>query len=267
MPLHGDCSEPVTHEVRGRESDLLERLKGVQWAKGDDVLDYAPGYGWIGEDQLPAVSPRSITAYVTVRCRRCELCLAYRRRLWTARAIAETNVSHRTWFGTLTFRPSARFRVRMVTDEQVRRRRCERIEDVDQEEQFKLMARTAARDVTLFLKRVRKNSGAALRYLLVTEAHEDGFPHFHLLLHESSDRRVVKQMLEDNWRAGFSHWRLVNNQDAKVTGYVCKYLSKSASTRVRASQKYGDVTSRLSERLRDAVASEARKRGKTCLSE
>src|SRR3546814_2282418 len=65
-------------------------------------------------------------------------------------------------------------------------------------------------------------TGVPLRYLLVVEPHDDGFPHFHILMHEQ-DSPVRKALLEEQWRSGFSHWRL--DRKSVVSG-------KSVSVRV-----------------------------------
>jgi len=60
----------------------------------------------------------------------------------------------------------------------------------------------------------------------------------HVLVHEALGK-VTKRELEASWRSGFSHWRLVPVGDTRAAAYVTKYLTKSALTRVRASQRYG----------------------------
>lgn len=105
------------------------------------------------------------------------------------------------------------------------------------ENQFRYLVKYLNQEIDRYLKRVRK-SGAPFRYLLVSEAHKDGFPHFHLLVHEAA-LPLTKRLLESNWRLGYSQFRLVNNSDPRSAFYVCKYLAKSAQTRVRASKGYG----------------------------
>lgn len=247
-PLAGDCTAPIAHEIRGRESELIARLR--QWRE-DASIDWAEGYGHIGGFR----PPESLTAFVEVRCRKCEACLAYRRRLWTARAIAETRLSARTWFLTLTFAPEARFVMEMRADKLSRQRRAERLEAVASQERFALVAAETGREVTKYLKRVRKNARVRFRYLQVVEAHKDGFPHYHLLIHEMANGAISKRELQGAWRGGFSQAKLVNTLDAKATGYVCKYLSKSAATRVRASQRYGRPTvADLNGKLQEIVS-------------
>lgn len=173
------------------------------------------------------------------RCRRCDNCLQHRRNLWTARARDEIRGSNRTWFGTLTVNPEHRMRLLVLAVRSTMERRLEAWTDLNTSEQFRAICRHLSRDVTLWLKRVRKLSGVPLRYLLVVEAHKDGFPHLHILLHEPTSAPVRKAMLESQWRSGFSHWRLVDAGDERAALYVCKYLSKDALTRIRASSRYG----------------------------
>jgi hypothetical protein len=112
------------------------------------------------------------------------------------------------------------------------------LDEVSDSELFKAIVQEASPDITNWLKRIRKNSGATLRYLLVCEAHKSGLPHWHVLIHEYQGK-VVKAKLEAAWRNGFSHFRLVPTTDIRTAWYVTKYLSKSALARVRASQHYG----------------------------
>lgn len=199
-------------------------------------------------------------ATVYGRCRRCAACLRARGRLWTARACSETAVAQRTWFGTLTVAPDHRTRLSYAADLAASRARCEPWSALSTPEQFRYLVDAASADLTLYLKRVRKNSKARLRYLLVSEAHKDGFPHFHVLIHEQ-EGHVTYRQLSDGWRLGFSQFKLVPAGDVKAAFYVCKYLSKSALTRVRASHRYGHVgmfANVVTERLEEAASAVAR---------
>lgn len=204
-----------------------------QWAE-DDGLDYADGYGLIGEKSPPRVR----TVYVRVRCRKCPECLRHKRRLWTARAISEVRLSKRTWFGTLTVAPEYRFWAKAKAEKRTEQFRAERWSDLLPSERTKAIAGQLQPEVTKWLKRLRKNTKARLRYLLVVEPHKDEYPHFHLLLHEQ-DQPVSKRALEASWNLGFSSWRLVPEGEVRQVGYVCKYLTKDAQTRLRASRQYG----------------------------
>lgn len=196
---------------------------------------------------------QSVIARMYGRCRKCGPCLAHRKRLWTARAIAECAVASRTWFGSLTFAPVER--VKHLYRAQLRRGRQTRDPwaSADEAEQFRYVVAEAGSEVTRYLKRLRKDVGR-FRYLLVSEAHKDGFPHFHLLVHELATD-VKKRQLDGHWHQGFAKWKLIELGDAGGARYVCKYLNKSALTRVRASQRYGqlDYVGKLFAELLDGV--------------
>lgn len=171
------------------------------------------------------------------RCRKCAGCLMHRRRLWSARARDELKAAHRTWFATLTIRPEDRFVASMHAARMAGDAGHGMWNSMTAENQFRYLVKYLGQEIDRYLNRVRK-SGAPFRYLLVSEAHKDGFPHFHLLIHEAA-LPLTKRLLESNWRLGYSQFRLVNNSDPRSAFYVCKYLAKSALTRVRASKRYG----------------------------
>jgi len=184
-----------------------------------------------------------MTVELTVPCRHCPACLRARAGLWRARGIAETRVWPRTWFGTLTLNPGEQFRTLMAA--QVRaRQRCTPYEGESEDRKFALHVSAIGPEIGRFLKRVRKNTGARIRYLLVAEAHKSGAPHFHMLVHQCTHDELVRyDDLKSQWHLGFSQWKLT---DEKSASYVCKYLAKSARARVRASQAYGETPNALS---------------------
>lgn len=186
---------------------------------------------------------------LTARCRKCEACLAHRRRLWTARAVDEIEAARRTWFGTLTVSPEQRFALTMRAEKARLRAGRETVSSLTAPEQFELLSSELGSEVTKWLKRVRDVAPGPLRYLLVMEAHKDGFPHAHILVHEVGEP-IAKRMLQAKWRFGFSHFKLVGDDPGAAT-YVCKYLAKDALARVRASQHYGRAAKvrALTERL------------------
>lgn len=175
---------------------------------------------------------RAVFQEAYVRCRKCAPCLKHRARLWTARAIDETSVSQRTWFGTLTLRPDRQTWARYTALSNLSRR----VVEPTDARIFSESVAVIGEEITRFLKRVRKTTG--FRYIVVSERHKSGLPHFHMLLHEY-DAQIAKRLLEAQWRYGFSHWRLVNVDQPRQVGYVTKYLAKDALTRVRASFRYG----------------------------
>lgn len=197
-------------------------------------------------------------------CRRCEACLAARRRLWSARARSETAGSPETWFGTLTFRADLQFHWLQQCWEDARADGVD-FDQLSIETQFSARLRRAAKEARKYIARLRQVLPCPIvgdkrvpnwRYLLVAERHSQGTddtrPHFHMLLHVISPHYRVPladavtkygttvqcpQVLEDEWEAcGFSKWRQVTSSNCT---YLCKYLAKDSNNRVRASQMYG----------------------------
>lgn len=181
---------------------------------------------------------RPMTVELQVRCRKCRWCKASRSRLWAEKAANEFNHAPRTWFLTLTFAPGVHYQ-RLA---QARLRNAG-YDDLAADRRFALLVAEYGPDITRFIKRVRKNSRAPCRYLLVAERHSrvlEGYPHFHMLVHEvDADRPIRKAVLKNAWQEGFC--KVVLAHDARSALYLCKYLSKEASTRIRASFKYGKI--------------------------
>lgn len=174
------------------------------------------------------------------RCRKCETCRSNRRREWVARAMAEAReTAGRNWFGTLTYGPATHERRFLAAVDRTLKAAVP-WGDLTDEARFRRVERECSRDVTLWLKRVRKSSGARLRYFLVAEQQPvSGFVHYHALVHEVRGL-VTARELDHQWVNGFAHWRLVPRGDEwKACGYVAKYLVKSTCVRIRASKKYG----------------------------
>lgn len=194
---------------------------------------------------------------IITKCHKCEICLREKAALWTARAIQECNDASRTWFGTLTLSPDAW----MLALSRARAR--ERAQGIDYDqlpppERFALWNSQIQVDITKYIKRVRMEAlrlaGAPdnvpqspIRYLFVVEKHQSGVPHYHALIHETLPGIPVrKHTLDDQWKLGFTKWRLipdlVETDDGtyyKPARYVCKYLQKDAFGRTRASIDYG----------------------------
>lgn len=182
-----------------------------------------------------------MTAIMHVRCRKCETCLKARADYWRLRALAEVRSASRTWLGTLTVAPEWRYTLLAKA-----RKACAvdgvDYDRLDAEEQFLIKHQECARHITLWLKRVRKNSGAPLRYFAVAEAHASGDPHYHLLIHEMDRAAPVRQkVLGGAWTLGFSSFSLLRSNAG--ASYACKYIAKSSLVRVRASIKYGITSS------------------------
>lgn len=190
-----------------------------------------------------------------VPCRKCKRCLLNRGKRWAAKAHTETVNSNRTWFVTLTVRPSDRFMAKVKAEHRLSIGGTV-FRDLPPNEQFVEIHKELSPELTKWLKRVRKNARTTFRYMLVCEAHKDGFPHYHALIHEPK-AAILKTVIEKAWKLGFSKSKLV---DVKTSApwYVAKYLTKSALTRVRASQRYGpnaqhELTARLLEATRTVL--------------
>ena len=172
-----------------------------------------------------------------VACRKCERCLRRRAAMWRLRAKAEWALSARTWLATMTLRPEAYVQLLSTA-----RRRLDRggtdWDGLAPHDKFCELEIEGYRNVQLWLKRIRKNTGSPLRYLAVPEAHKSGVPHWHLMLHEQDpDRPIRHKMLAGSWHLGFDDYRLLH--DSKSAAYSAKYPSKDAAARVRASGSYG----------------------------
>lgn len=234
--VSGNCENPRWVLLWGRPEQRPKKLTFTTWDE------------WTAALQRAALNEGSASVELWTRCRRCGPCMRLRSAAWSHRAAAETVCSRRTWFGTLTMGPEAHFAMEL----RARRRLLaggtawSRLSD---HERFKEHASEGARELTLWLKRVRKESEAPLRYMLVTEAHKTGLPHWHCLLHEQ-EVPVTWDTLSGQWPHGHTMFKLVPLEQSKEAArYVSKYLSKSALTRVRASLAYGSPPSVSSERM------------------
>lgn len=221
-PMAGGCEDPYVTECMARPS------------RGNDGKRVTIGRG----------TEHTLVVELHTRCRKCANCRKQRAALWRSRAEWETILAPRTWFGTLTVRPSEHYLAQCAVTAYLEARSIPTGE-VSDDRLFRLLAAREATEITKMFKRFRK-SGMQFRYLVVTEMHQSGYPHFHVLLHEVGDP-VRYRALEKAWPLGFSKWRLV--ADPKEARYLSKYLSKDARSRVRASRAYGSrAVSRLGAR-------------------
>lgn len=179
---------------------------------------------------------------ILTRCRKCDPCRKARRRFWAKRAQLEAADAHRTWFCTYTFRPSKRLVIRYQAEARFHKKVGGSWYGLTPDEQFPWLAVEAGKELTKYFKRLRKNTRAPLRYILIAENHKDGFPHFHALVHQMTGKIVTERRLRwDWWPCGFSKCELVANSE-KAANYVTKYITKTVLTRIRASQFYGKST-------------------------
>jgi hypothetical protein len=154
--------------------------------------------------------------------------------MWTQRATLECAKANRTWFGTLTLSPWRHDYAANLARIRLARNGVD-LEALAPGEQFAERHREISKEITKYLKRVRKK--VAFRYLIICEAHVSGLPHYHILVHETH-APIEWRHLSWPWKWGFSKFKLVKDE-AHSADYVCKYLSKSDRARVRASVRYG----------------------------
>ena len=233
----------------GGASQGSDAINVLIWNIAGDCL--APVY----REQVARPSPKAIWIHRTrsssgvytmeqlVECRKCIPCLRLRALRWRMKVLTEMmRADGRTWFGTLTLRPSEQFRIAA----QARLRLAKAGADFDTlspERQFAELNREMTPEFKRFWMRVRKESKAPIRYMLVGERHKSGLPHWHYVLHEGSREWPVRaKVLNGQWAArhGYSSVELVAQDDGPdAASYVAKYLAKEALVRVRASQGYG----------------------------
>lgn len=230
--IAGDCLRPYQTDVIGRPRD----------GGATDPFRQSKWHTSVG---------KAMTMRVTIgtRCRKCEKCHKARSNEWRYRAREELRVAGRSWFGTLTLAPIAHYRM-MSEARATAAKAGEAWNTLSQDERFKRVAHASLKEVTKYLKRVRKQSKVPLRYICVTEQHKSGLPHFHLLMHEVELKPVTHRILSTQWDLGFEKWKLIPHDDLKGAGYVTKYLAKNVAwVRIRASQHYGKPTATVGSLL------------------
>jgi len=228
--VSGSCLNPPAVLYEGRpEARELSFVAG-----GGAPIRHYTHFG----DGFDRDGPMSVI--MEVRCRRCAPCLKARSAMWNHRARQELLCATRTWFGTLTLGPGEQYQAELKARAATARRSVD-YNSLDHEAQFIARHNEIGPELTRWLKRIRKESGAKLRYILVAEAHKSGAPHYHCLIHETELGTPVRERtLRGQWLLGFSQFKLVD--DPNAARYVCKYLSKAAEARVRASIRYGTAT-------------------------
>lgn len=146
---------------------------------------------------------------LAVPCGRCIGCRLERARQWSIRCVHESSLYERNCFITLTY----------------------------SDDNLPLDGSLRPRDMTLFLKRLRKMFGSGIRYFQCGEYGEKSLrPHHHAILfnHDFSDKRSMSnplgpsrlftsRTLEDLWGYGHCSVGTVTRQSA---GYVARYSLK-----------------------------------------
>lgn len=217
------CHKPYYAEIGSAKPEIWREMKAFARLNYDGTRKPGPMYEFKRVPQWKVQIPDGQARYIIIAtpCRKCEMCLRNRQRLWAARARTEIKLATRTWFGTLTINPHWRFILSCRSGSR----------------DFHQSYREVGKEVTKFFKRLRK-AGHVFRYVVVMEAHKNGYPHVHLFIHEVSTA-IPKREMQSQWHLGYSSFKLVDGNDRKAASYVTKYLSKDARHRIRGSIKYG----------------------------
>lgn len=212
----GNCQEPYRRATIGRPPAPMYR---------DRMIMIGPG------------TKTTIEVVIWLRCNHCRTCLARRAALWRRRATHELLFSARTWMGTLTFKPSERYRLLAKASAEY----GPGFDGLPAHHQYRLIERQAYKEVQKYWKRVREESNQPLRYFMVAEEHRDGSLHYHAFVHERAGSELRWKTLSSQWQAGFSKWKLCDRNPASVR-YVTKYLTVAIHSRARASVSYGEFS-------------------------
>lgn len=257
-------ADDARHVMSARDRADLFRSCGVEKSARRFVQDGAPRDVII---KRGGKVPLELTMWVP--CGRCPPCLRAKARRWrergqaAARALLAANPNVRVWWCTYSFSPENHYRA-LVDAEVLSRSRGVEFAELSLRQQRRLMEHHehgfygVAFDK--YFKRLRKGAGkykgAGFVYLLVSELHRgggvlDGKVHYHALLFETDDSRpLLKAQLKGNWwgdehgteyRLGHCRFKLLAPEDVcRTVGYICKYITKDADARVRASKFLGN---------------------------
>lgn len=223
---------------------------------------HARGYPVAMQKYKSSVNPGTLTLHMQgLPCRKCAKCRYIKSAFWADRIIRENAMTDRNWFVTLTLSPEEHHRV-FMEEIAYRNSRGWRDDDFDKPDaEWRLRCDGVSKLLTKYLKRVRKplagEDHIGLRYVAVTEPHKNGLPHLHLIMHERAGKLTYRRIC-DRWdRHGLSDASLVRDP-VKSGHYVAKYLTKQLTSRIRASQHYGELPdsegiAELAQRIADLI--------------
>lgn len=216
--LSNECEDPRTRTLHARREDK-------------------------GENTRWRVNPGSLSLHLSgIPCRKCRPCAAFRAYQWRERIRQELSYWPRTWFCTFTFRPDIHFVMHQSHLADKIERGWLPSDFVSADAEYRSRCEAAGKQLTTYLKRVRKpqvgEKPVSLRYMAVFEPHKSGLPHMHALIHEAGGP-VTWDRLMSRWALGWSTAKLVDDHQAAAR-YVSKYVLKGVNvTRSRASLLYG----------------------------
>lgn len=249
----GNCQSPVTIELYARPGGKLRRVRASQLRMlGFDEKTAATH---VTERQVRVAKGTKHPVWLTrhTRCRECANCQQAHAAYWVTRCAPEVTQSVRSWFGTLTFSEEALYKAKCRAVLRLSRGGTD-YDALSERVRFSELLVECNKELTKYLKRVRKQTGARLRFIAVAELGEQTQRlHFHMLLHECEvmSGNMKNDVLQPQW-ADFTVWRLayprwwskrerrwIDATPTQAAWYVCKYITKSPMARVRASVRYG----------------------------
>lgn len=151
------------------------------------------------------VSPISVHGQ-RFNCGHCAACRINRVQVWTTRIIHELSYWDKASFVTLTY----------------------------DDEHLPVGNELFPRDLTLFWKRLRKDTGRDLKYIASGEYGDRDRPHYHAIIfgvgHDESE------LVEDAWQNGFVYLGTANANSAR---YVVKYIQKKVTGKLQKAAYQG----------------------------
>lgn len=190
------------------------------------------------------------------RCGKCGPCREHRRKTWMARAVVEHNRSARSWMVTFTLSPAWQAELSVKADKLYRQKHANADLPTSKQERLDLKMRVLKRLIGRWLRVLAGPGSTASKraYVLVAELHKSGEPHFHMLIHEREAGSIFRDedchftrrgeyfvgdesRAKKLWRFGFCRISMCKDEAGAV--YVMKYLAKTQTYRVAASQHYG----------------------------
>jgi len=193
---------------------ILQGTRHIVWHIAGRCTDPVLRESWTagGGHHLPG-----ITVEMHLPCRLCEVCRRRRQMQWQHKANNECAVATRNWFGTLTFEPDMQMQILHIARAKAHQKSCD-FDEGSPREQFIGLVASASRFITLYLKRLRKRSGAKFRYILVAEPHKSGKPHYHVIFHETIGSQILPhRVLTECWPHGFTKFNLVGEGSPQRT--------------------------------------------------
>jgi hypothetical protein len=249
-------------------AELIPNSEGTEFklrqARFNLAMDCENPYTYEVFARTPRGRPRDFRwAIVHSRCRRCGMCKSTHGRFWAARAVTEFNRWPRTLLGTFTMSIETHEMFDLWIETGVGGRPRENLNLLTDQERFTARCRVIGDEITLYLKRIRKQLRTSFRYLLIAEAHDSeatddrlrGRPHYHILLHEKKVGTLVRGDPREAmpWRYGHLpgyEWELRNVKTR--SGWKPKCFATDDSV-LRQEWTHGFTKYQLAESANSAV--------------